>query len=76
MRLVRGQRLRAERDLAEAGQDKLFYEVEMPLAHGVYRVLYEGKDLRDAVTDLMTREPKSEYSLYSKPEFLDWLCRG
>lgn len=34
--------------------------IEMPIAREVYRVLYEDKDPRTAVTDLMMREPKDE----------------
>ena len=34
--------------------------VEMPISEMVYRVLYEGQAPRQAVTDLMTRETKSE----------------
>ncbi len=34
--------------------------VEMPLCHTVYRILYEGKEPRAAVTELMTRELKDE----------------
>ena len=35
--------------------------VEMPIAHHVGQVLYEGLDPRDAVLSLMTREPKAEH---------------
>jgi len=34
--------------------------LDMPITNEVYRVLYEDKDPRAAVQDLMTREPKSE----------------
>jgi glycerol-3-phosphate dehydrogenase (NAD(P)+) len=34
--------------------------IAMPITTEVYRVLYEGKDPRAAVNDLMVREPKSE----------------
>jgi glycerol-3-phosphate dehydrogenase (NAD(P)+) len=34
--------------------------IDMPITAEVYRVLYEGKDPRAAVTDLMVREPKTE----------------
>jgi glycerol-3-phosphate dehydrogenase (NAD(P)+) len=34
--------------------------IEMPITQEVYRVLYEGKDPRSAVSDLMLREPKGE----------------
>jgi glycerol-3-phosphate dehydrogenase (NAD(P)+) len=32
----------------------------MPITTAVYQVLYEGKDPRDAVNDLMLRSPKKE----------------
>jgi glycerol-3-phosphate dehydrogenase (NAD(P)+) len=35
-------------------------KVEMPIASEVYRVLFEGKDPRRALTDLMRREAKRE----------------
>jgi glycerol-3-phosphate dehydrogenase (NAD(P)+) len=34
--------------------------ISMPIAQQAYRVLYEGKDARAAVTDLMLREPRHE----------------
>jgi glycerol-3-phosphate dehydrogenase (NAD(P)+) len=34
--------------------------IEMPITAEVYRVLYEDKDPREAVTDLMLRQPRSE----------------
>jgi glycerol-3-phosphate dehydrogenase (NAD(P)+) len=36
------------------------YGVEMPIAGAVYSVLFEGADVREAVTGLMTREAKPE----------------
>lgn len=36
------------------------YEVNMPITHKVYEVLYQGKPPALAVTELMTREPKEE----------------
>ncbi len=35
-------------------------EVEMPISHGVYRILHEGLSPREAVTQLMTRDLKPE----------------
>jgi glycerol-3-phosphate dehydrogenase (NAD(P)+) len=35
--------------------------IPMPISEGVYRILYEDKDPRLAVTELMTREPTSEH---------------
>jgi len=46
---------RAVLDLAEMNK------VEMPIAHHVGQVLYEGLHPREAVLSLMTREPKSEH---------------
>jgi glycerol-3-phosphate dehydrogenase (NAD(P)+) len=37
--------------------------IEMPITAEVYRVLYEGKDPRTAVNDLMLRSPKKEEGL-------------
>ena len=34
--------------------------IDMPITAEVYRVLYEGKQPRDAVNDLMLRSPKKE----------------
>ena len=34
--------------------------IEMPITGEIYRVLYEGKDPLQAVSDLMLREPRSE----------------
>ena len=45
---------KAARELAER------YHVEMPVVEEVYRILYEGKDPRQALRDLMTRELKGE----------------
>lgn len=36
------------------------YKVEMPITLEIYKVLYENKDPKRAVNDLMTRPPKSE----------------
>jgi glycerol-3-phosphate dehydrogenase (NAD(P)+) len=38
------------------------YNVEMPITEAVHAVLFEGKDVIHALTDLMTREPKPERS--------------
>ena len=34
--------------------------VEMPLVEGVYSILYEGVEPREALARLMAREPKPE----------------
>lgn len=36
------------------------YKVEMPITEEIYKVLYEKKDPKKAVSDLMTRPPKVE----------------
>jgi len=36
------------------------YKVGMPITEDIYRVLFEGKDPYQAVTDLMLREAKPE----------------
>ena len=36
------------------------YNVEMPIINTVYHVLYEGLDAKQAISDLMTRNPKFE----------------
>ncbi|MBN2897196.1 MAG: NAD(P)H-dependent glycerol-3-phosphate dehydrogenase [Clostridia bacterium] len=38
----------------------LKYNVEMPITHALYHVVYEGVDARDAVKSLMTRAKKHE----------------
>jgi glycerol-3-phosphate dehydrogenase (NAD(P)+) len=35
--------------------------VDMPITLGVYQVLYESKPLRQAVSDLMSRQPRPEF---------------
>lgn len=36
------------------------HQVEMPITRAVYEVLFEGKPVRTAIEDLMTRRPKPE----------------
>ncbi len=36
--------------------------IEMPISREVHRVLFEGKDVREAITDLMTRSLKDEWN--------------
>jgi glycerol-3-phosphate dehydrogenase (NAD(P)+) len=43
-----------------AYQLSLRYEAEMPITEQVYQVLFEDKQPRQAITELMTRDPKSE----------------
>jgi glycerol-3-phosphate dehydrogenase (NAD(P)+) len=37
------------------------YEVELPICTAVYRILYEGADCKQVLTELMTRSLKSEF---------------
>jgi glycerol-3-phosphate dehydrogenase (NAD(P)+) len=41
-------------------EDAVKLGIEMPITTEIYRVLYESKDARTAVSDLMLREPKHE----------------
>lgn len=45
---------KAARDLAKK------YRIDMPIVDEVYQILYEGKDPKHALKDLMTRELKAE----------------
>jgi glycerol-3-phosphate dehydrogenase (NAD(P)+) len=45
---------KAARDLARR------YRIDMPIVDEVYQLLYEGKDPKQALKDLMTRELKGE----------------
>jgi len=44
----------------------LKFGVDLPIIDEVYRILYEGKDPKAAVRDLMTRELKTERGHYSQ----------
>lgn len=37
------------------------YNIEMPIAEEIYAIIYQGKDPKAAVRDLMTRKKKSEF---------------
>jgi glycerol-3-phosphate dehydrogenase (NAD(P)+) len=37
------------------------FNVEMPITEAVYEVLFEGKDVLHALSDLMSRDPKPEW---------------
>ena len=41
------------------------YKVEMPITCEIYRVLYENKDPKQAIRDLMTRPSKTEVEYLS-----------
>ena len=47
------------------------YGVEMPITEQVYQVLFAGKDVRQAIRDMMLREPKREF----EGPVEDWLKR-
>jgi glycerol-3-phosphate dehydrogenase (NAD(P)+) len=36
------------------------YKVSMPICEAVYQILFEGKDPKSSVVDLMTRELRKE----------------
>ena len=46
---------RAVRELARR------HGVEMPITEGVYQVLFEGKDVLEGLSELMSRDPKPEF---------------
>lgn len=48
------------RTTSSAHQLALRHKVEMPITHQVYRVLFDNKLPKQAITELMTRDPKSE----------------
>lgn len=35
--------------------------VDMPITEAIYQVLYDGKEIRQAISDLMQREGRSEF---------------
>jgi glycerol-3-phosphate dehydrogenase (NAD(P)+) len=46
------------------------YEVEMPITEQIYEVLFEGKDIQQAIRELLVRDPKRELEGLE-----DWLKR-
>jgi glycerol-3-phosphate dehydrogenase (NAD(P)+) len=48
------------RTTRSAYQLSLRHQVEMPITQQVYHVLFENKKPEEAMTQLMTRDPKSE----------------
>ncbi len=48
------------------------YKVEMPITHQVYRILYEDAVPRDAVHELMGRDPKEEWSNEGPENSMGW----
>ncbi|HEY9052745.1 MAG TPA: NAD(P)H-dependent glycerol-3-phosphate dehydrogenase [Gammaproteobacteria bacterium] len=55
-----GQAVEGVKTAKEASTLAKQYQVELPIMEQVYRVLFEGKSPREAVTDLLSREAKSE----------------
>lgn len=55
-----------------AYQLKEKYNIEMPITTELYRVLYEDKNAREAVLDLMTRRKKHEIDEYASKK-INWL---
>lgn len=47
------------------------YDVELPIIERVYQVLFEGKDVQQAVREMMLRQPKREF----EGPVEDWLKR-
>jgi glycerol-3-phosphate dehydrogenase (NAD(P)+) len=56
MRMV-AEGIRTTKALRALAREK---EVEMPITDKIYEILYEGKDPREAVIELMSRDPRSE----------------
>ena len=50
--------VKAVKELAEK------FSVEMPISSAVHEVLYGRLDLKDALQNLLTRDPKPEYPLF------------
>ncbi|MBE0450076.1 MAG: NAD(P)H-dependent glycerol-3-phosphate dehydrogenase [Clostridia bacterium] len=55
-----------------AYQLKEKHNIEMPITTELYRVLYEDKNAREAVLDLMTRSKKHEMDEYAS-KMINWL---
>ncbi len=60
--ILRGMRMVAEGVRTTKALQTLARErkVEMPITDKVYEILYEGKEPREAVSELMARDPRSE----------------
>lgn len=48
------------------------YNIEMPITQEIYKVLYEDKDPKEAVTNLMTRSRKHEIEEIVDVSNIDW----
>jgi len=57
---------RSVRDLSKR------HNVEMPITHQVYRILYQGASPKDAVHELMSRGPKEEQESPGGRQGVDW----
>ena len=44
----------------------------MPITEEIYQVLYEGKDVKNSVTNLMLRDKKHEMEEVIKEQIKDW----
>lgn len=47
------------------------YNVEMPITEQIYQVLFEGKNIQDAISEMMVRGPKREF----EGPLEDWVKR-
>lgn len=47
-------------------------QVVMPITEEIYQVLYEGKDVKNSVTNLMLRDKKHEMEEVIKEQIKDW----
>ncbi|AOY77407.1 NAD(P)H-dependent glycerol-3-phosphate dehydrogenase [Clostridium formicaceticum] len=48
------------------------YNIEMPITEEIYKVLYEGRNPKDAVINLMTRDRKNEMEEIVNDSNVDW----
>ncbi|KAB3538555.1 NAD(P)H-dependent glycerol-3-phosphate dehydrogenase [Alkaliphilus pronyensis] len=55
-----------------AYQLSLKHGIEMPITEEIYKVLYEGSNARDAVTNLMTRDRTHEMEEMVEDANIDW----
>lgn len=48
------------------------YNIDMPITEEIYKVLYEGKDVKEAVPDLMVRDKKHEMENIAIDKNINW----
>ena len=48
------------------------HKVEMPITHQVYQILYQGARPRDAVHELMSRDPREEQEYSGGKQGVEW----